>query len=405
MLSWFTRFPDTPKLDSCIPGAMRRRDLLKFIAAFMAEHFLPRRAMARGLDRAGKPTQRAIIVTFGGGARYQDTFAPQGWANIPRLTQDLVPQGLFYPAARNEGITGHFNSSASLITGDWQNVDSFGSEPPATPTLFEYFRKEHRLPSEQTWVVATNKSFSLIGGSHARGYGDPYAANVILPKQLLLDAIQTAVSTEKGPGVEDRDAFAKQMLSALDEGYENYGWQVYESGHKLSAELKETLAKSLLNYINDPSVPSSGDELTFFMAKEIMDRFSPSLMLVNFWDMDIAHYGSYSLYLGAIRRTDRLVYELWQHVQSSPQYQGRTTMFVIPEVGRDGDIHGNGFANHRSGDDSCRGVWLLALGPGVPRGTGSERLIHHIDVAPTVAEILGFKMQDAQGRALVELAI
>jgi hypothetical protein len=405
MLSWLSRFPGAPRLESSIPGGMRRRDLLKFIAAFMAEHFLPRRALAREAKTYEKPSQRAIVVTFGGGARYQDTFAPSGWVNIPRLTQDLVPQGLFYPSARNEGITGHFNSSSSLITGNWQNVDSFGSEPPATPTIFEYFRKERRLPAQETWVIATNKSFSLIGGSRWRGYGNAYAANVILPKQLLLEAIQAAVSTERGPGVEDREAFAKQMLSALDEGYENYGWQVYESGHKLSFELKQTLAKSLLNYINDPSVPSSGDELTFFMAKEIMDRFAPSLMLVNFWDMDIAHYGSYSLYLQAIRRTDRLVYELWQHVQSSPQYKDRTTMIVIPEVGRDGDLHGNGFANHRSGDDSCRGVWLLALGQGVPRGTGSERLIHHVDVAPTVAQILGFKMPETQGKVLAELAI
>ena len=35
---------------------------------------------------------------------------------------------------------------------------------------------------------------------------------------------------------------------------------------------------------------------------------------MNFWDIDIAHYGAYSLYLEAIRRTDRLVHELWQHV-------------------------------------------------------------------------------------------
>src|SRR2546422_8140018 len=222
------------------------------------------------------------------------------------------------------------------------------------PTVFEFLRKERGLPPEETWVVATNKSFSLIGGSKLRGYGDPYAGNVILPKQLLLEAVQAAVRTNQGPGVEDRNNLAKQMLSALDEGYENYGWQVYDSGRKLTRELKESLSRSLLEYFNDPSVPSSGDELTFFMTKEIMNRFSPSLLLVNFWDIDIAHYGSYSLYLQAIRRTDRPVYELWQHVRSLPAYRDQATLFVIPEVGRDSDIHGNGFANHRSGDEGCR---------------------------------------------------
>ena len=125
--------------------------------------------------------------------------------------------------------------------------------------------------------------------------------------------------------------------------------------------------------------------------------------MVNFWDIDIAHYGAYSLYLDAIRRTDRLVHELWQHAQSLPRYRDRTTLIVVPELGRDGDADGYGFANHRSGDESCRRVWLVAAGAGVPRGAGSDRPIRTADVAPTVARILGFKMTDCEGKALAEL--
>jgi hypothetical protein len=313
--------------------------------------------------------------------------------------------GLFYPLVRNEGITGHFNSTAALITGCWQTMDPYGSEAPGTPTVFECFRKERRLSPEEAWVVATNKSFSLMGGSKLKDFGDPYSANVILPKQLLIETIKAAVTNDTGPGVEDRQALAEQMLSALDEGYEGYGWQVYESGRTLKRELKLSLAKSLLEFFDDPRVPTSGDELTFFMAKEIMSRFSPSLLLVNFWDIDIAHYGAYSLYVEAIRRTDRLVYELWQHTQSLPQYSDRTTLLVIPEMGRDGDPSGNGFANHRSGDESCRRLWLLALGASVPKGTASERLVRSIDLTPTIAALLGFTMPPCEGKPLVELAV
>ena len=152
-------------------------------------------------------------------------------------------------------------------------------------------------------------------------------------------------------------------------------------------------------------MPTSGDELTFFMTKEIMNRFAPSLLVVNFWDIDIAHYGAYSLYLEAIRRTDRLVHELWQHVQSLPAYRDRTTLLVVPELGRDSDVAGNGFANHRSGDESCR--------RGVARGAWRRRAegrrqpnarFATLDVAPTVAQILGFKMVECEGRPLPELA-
>ena len=253
-------------------------------------------------------------------------------------------------------------------------------------------------------MIATNKSFGRMGGSALRAFGDRYSANVVLPKQLLIDTIKSAVSTDAGPGVDDRQALAERMMLALDGGYEGFGWKVFESGRAMAHELKATLAKSLLEYFNDPAAPTSGDELTFFMTKEIMNRLAPSLLVVNFWDIDIAHYGAYSLYLDAIKRTDRLVHELWQHAQALPQYRDRTTLIIVPELGRDGDVDGNGFANHRSGDESCRRLWLVAIGAGVPKGTGTERPIRTFDVAPTVARILGFKMPECEGRPLPEMA-
>jgi len=298
---------------------------------------------------------------------------------------------------------GPFRLRGAAGTDLRQEVDAYGSEAPLTPTIFELFRKQRAMPPEEAWVIATNKSFGLMGGSKLRGFGDPYSANVVLPKQLLIETIKSAVSTNTGPGVEDRQALAERMMLALDEGYEGFGWKVFESGRTLGAGLKASLAKSLLDYFNDPTVPTSGDELTFFMTKEIMNRLSPSLLVVNFWDIDIAHYGAYSLYLEAIKRTDRLVHELWLHAQSLPEYSNRTTLIVVPELGRDGDVAGNGFANHRSGDESCRRVWLVAVGAGVPKGAGTERPIRTLDVAPTVAEMLGFKMVECEGTPLAEL--
>jgi hypothetical protein len=383
------------------PPDSRRRDLLRAAAALLADSFLPRRGLAAaGADVAN----RAIVVTFGGGVRWEDTFAPEGWPNIPHLVSDLVPQGLFFPETRYEGLTGHFNATGALVTGCLQNVDAYGSEAPTTPTVFECFRRERGLPPEAAWLVASNKSFGLLGGSKLRDWGDPCAANVILPKHFLVEAIKSAVATEAGPGVEDRQAFAERMVSALDEGYEGFGWRVHDTGRALGREIKAGLAQSLLAYFDDPLVPTSGDELTYFMTKEIMSRLAPALVLVNFWDIDVAHFGAYSLYLEAIRRTDRLVHGLWQHAQALPEYRGRTTLIVVPEMGRDGDPSGNGFQNHRSGDQSCRRLWLLAVGAGVPRGLVSERPIRTTDVAPTLGRVLGFKMPETEGRALSELA-
>ena len=112
----------------------------------MAEWWLPRRLFAQrpGPSPAlsARPDRKVIVVTFGGGVRYEDSLAPSGWVNIPHLAKELVPQGLVYPTARYDGITGHFNSTGALVTGCRQEVDAYGSEAPVTPTIFELFRKQ-----------------------------------------------------------------------------------------------------------------------------------------------------------------------------------------------------------------------------------------------------------------------
>jgi arylsulfatase A-like enzyme len=136
-----------------------------------------------------------------------------------------------------------------------------------------------------------------------------------------------------------------------------------------------------------------------------MREFAPRLMLVNFWDMDVAHWGSYSLYLNAITKTDRLTGMLWDEIQANPNYRDKTTMLVLPELGRDGDQNAaNGFLNHRSGDPSCRNMWLLAMGAGVPRGE-TDRPVHHVDVAATAAELLGVKAVGMTGSPMRELML
>lgn len=355
---------------------------------------------------SGEPAKQAassnkvIIVTFGGGVRYAETFAPEGLHNIPRLVE-LQPQGHFFKSCINAGVLSHFNSTASILTGNWQRVDDFGYQPPAGPTIFESFRKGAGAGPMDAWAIATNKSFSTMGWGATPDLG----ANVILPKQLLLEATQDIVKKRTDQGVASRENVLRQLESILNEGYEGVGWTIFKVGKQLDKHVRETLLRGLVEYINGPEAPTSGDELTFFIAREVMREFSPRLMLVNFWDMDVAHWGSYSLYLQAITKTDRLTGMLWDEINANPAYRDKTTVLVLPELGRDGDANtANGFLNHRSGDASCRNMWMLALGAGVPKGA-TDRPVHHIDVAATAAELLAVKSPEIAGRPLRELLL
>ena len=385
---------------------MKKRDFLKAAGLSMAQRIVPAGLLAQWTEaqQVGASQRKVIIVTFGGGVRYSETFAPEGLRNIPRMSA-LKNQGHFFNSCFNQGVLSHYNSTASICTGQWQRVDDFGFETPASPTLFEYYRKGAKAGPMDAWVVATNKSFASMGASSVRGWGLPFGANVVLPKQLLLESVKDIVRHPGKSDLSDRDAVLRRLEGVLNEGYEGVGWTIFKGGQKLDKHVRETLTRGLAEFINGPEAPTSGDELTFFISREIMREFSPRLMLVNFWDMDVAHWGSYSLYLQAVTKTDRLTGMLWDEIQQNPNYKDKTTLLVLPELGRDGDVNtANGFLNHRSGDPSCRHMWMMALGAGVPKGE-SSRPVYHVDVAATAAAILGVKADDLKGTVAKEILI
>lgn len=381
---------------------MLTRDFLKLAGLSIAQRILPPGLLslwsqaAHAQNHAENSARKVILVTFGGGVRTSETFSPAGIRNIPRLAA-LQPEGFFYQNCQNQGVLSHFNSTASIVTGNWQRVDDFGFETPASPTLFEFYRKSLKAGPLDAWIVATNKSFAAMGSSSQRDHGVPFGANVVLPKQLLLDAVKDIAAKPSTGDVADREAVHRRLETILQEGYEGVGWTIFKGGRQMDKHVQSTLTRALAEFINGPEAPTSGDELTFFITREIMREFAPRLLLVNFWDMDVAHWGSYSLYLQAITRTDRLTGMLWDEVNENPKYKGQTTVLILPELGRDGDVDtANGFLNHRSGDPSCRNTWLLALGAGVTKGA-TEKPIRHIDVAATAAAMLNVRAEGLAG--------
>jgi arylsulfatase A-like enzyme len=150
---------------------------------------------------------------------------------------------------------------------------------------------------------------------------------------------------------------------------------------------------------------SSPDELSVYIVKRLMQQEAPSLLWVTMHDIDIAHAGAYSLYVDAIRRTDRLCAELWQAAQSEPEYAGNTTMFILPDFGRDADqdAGGNGFQHHRTGDAASRTTWMLAVGAGVRQGLVYDRPMQSIDLVPSIGSIMGFSPSLSQGKPIQEL--
>lgn len=372
--------------------ALTRREFLGFASKSAAASVLLGGAgRLRALN--SKRKQKVVIVTFGGGARDEETFAPEGQENIPNLMKSLLPQSTFFAQVVNHGILGHYVATTSIATGVYETFNNFTGDAPANPTLFEYFRKQLRRPLQDAWVVSPSRGFAHMGASGAKGYGPEWGAGVILPKQLLSAANPKSSTND--------------LMHMLRDTYEEpYFAPELSHDEQHLRQLEDILKLSVGDFTKHAMTLSSADELSVYVARKLMEQAAPSLLWITLHDIDVAHSGTYSLYIDGIQRTDRLCLEIWQAIQSNPEYRGNTTMFILPDFGRDSDMNsgGNGFQHHRTGDALSRTTWMMALGNGVREGAFIQRPVESLDLVPTVSRVLGFDVPMARGKVLTEVA-
>jgi hypothetical protein len=108
-----------------------RREFLRDAAGLTLGSTVLRSPLARAANVPSK--KKGVVVTFGGGARGQETFFPEGQENIPNVMRDLLPRATFFSQVVNRGILGHYVATASLATGVYETINNFAALPPAKP--------------------------------------------------------------------------------------------------------------------------------------------------------------------------------------------------------------------------------------------------------------------------------
>ena len=228
---------------------MTRRTVLQLIPTAVA-------ARLGGIARARPPGsgKRLVLVTIGG-IRRQESFSDQGAGNVPHLMNDLLPQSLFYPYTANEGVTSHFNTISSVLTGSWEQVDDWGSQKPTRPTLFHYLQSQQHTGPNETWVVTSNKQLTANISP---------GVNVILSKQLLVEAVERIIKGQTERRQLERDQILEEMRSVLETDYERIGWGVPSVSSFQDPEVKQTFITAISNFIHGPDAPTSAGHLVFF---------------------------------------------------------------------------------------------------------------------------------------------
>ena len=137
-----------------------------------------------------------------------------------------------------------------------------------------------------------------------------------------------------------------------------------------------------------------GNTMSFdaFMQAVVLDYVrtkKPRALYLGFGETDEwAHEKRYDLTLRSLHDVDRYIRELWELMQSMPEYRGSTTFIFTTDHGR-GD--GPFWTDHGKDVVNAERIWMVMLGAGAPR-LGEARNVSRVtqsQVAATVAAVLG----------------
>lgn len=147
------------------------------------------------------------------------------------------------------------------------------------------------------------------------------------------------------------------------------------------------------------------DALTFHTAVDYVKTHKPRVLFLSLGDTDEwAHSGQYDLYLRAAHRFDQYVKELWETVQSMPQYKGATALVLCVDHGR--GVAPKGWRDHGEKVPESKNIWMAFMGPGVkPLGERKQAPeVTQSQVAATLAALLGENFQESSPKVASPVA-
>ncbi len=339
--------------------------------------------------------RKLIVILFGGGTRSSESIDEPSHRYIPHLWNQMVPKGTLFTNMRVEHKVVHPNSAGSIMTGHWEWDDIDWTKPVAHPTIFEIYRKSRQAPDTTAWAFVYASILAKTGESLARGYGNKYAANVVEPPTIprtTAEEIDRRMQRAASLGSTDAEIETAHTCAKL----------AHATSRISTLGLRSKQARTFLEteYAKWKTGAGTTSHDVFLTDRAIacMRTFAPDVMAVDFGEIDCAHYGSWSRYVEAIRRTDELAWRLWRATEQIEQYRGRTLLLILPDHGREldrpghwGFIHHSNFYTNEGADEGCRRVWMIALGPGAKAGRRIDKPVPITAVAATGLEYLGLE--------------
>jgi hypothetical protein len=334
---------------------------------------------------------------------------------IPQILGSTIEaQGTTFRELRSSS-PGHYAGLNALISGNTAFSQGL-RQKPVFPTIMESARRHLGLSATQAWYTghSIGNSIPLLNYSRHPDYGADYGANFFAPTITFGEDGFTYLADAKIYHPEEELQPIYQMKYFLDNVYANVGrgavdiTNTEEEKQSIKEFMEEMYIKTAANQIAYPPVVDGNDLATIGYGCEVLKWFKPAITVISVSGVDGCH-SNFTGYLQSLHRADHAVGHLWNFIQNEiPEMANNTVMILSPECGRNAEDNGlldendwNGFDHS---DENTARVFGQMVGPGVPAGLSiggpNNSIGGTVDVAPTIAEILGFK-PDIMGSGLL----
>ena len=307
--------------------------------------------------------------------------------------------------------TGMVENTDNLLAKFWDN-DPITRRKMLMPFFWETLSSKGQLYGNRAYGNFVENSntmlFSYPGYNEVlSGFADDKRINsnskVNNPNTTLLEYLnQTTGYQNKVLAYGSWDVFPYIINEERSKVPVNAGFDLAE-GDNLTD--KELMINRLQNEIRGPWEGVRLDAFTHNFALEGIKKHQPKIIYIAYGEPDDwAHGNKYDQYLYSIHQFDVYLKELWDFIQSTPQYKGKTTMIITTDHGR--GINKKTWTGHGSSIPEAKEIWMAAIGPDTPaKGEIKNKgLWHSSMIAKTIYSLLGIEYPDEKaGEVITEM--
>jgi len=165
----------------------------------------------------------------------------------------------------------------------------------------------------------------------------------------------------------------------------------YDTTGGATPTAEEKLINSMLLSSHRMWAEECFDVFTHHAAMEYLKKEKPRVLYIAYGETDEwAHGWKYRSYLQAATQVDKWIEEIWNYVQSTPQYRNKTTLLITTDHGR-GDKNKRQWTSHGSDIEGADEIWLAVMGPNTPAlgEIKQSSQLYQKQFAQTIAKLLG----------------